>query len=260
MKTNYEENDEITIDLADLFSIIVKKLPIIILTGIICALIALGITKTLIVPKYVAQTKVYVLSNSNNDSGVTTGDLQVGNYLTKDYMELVKSKPVLEYAIKKVGLNITPEALSKMISLESPSDTRILCIKVTSEDPELASDIANAVREQAGKQICQIMKADSVNVVEEAEVPTKPSSPSTAKNTVLGALLGIIIAGGIVVVKYLLDDTIKNVSDVEKYLGLTTLTSIPLMEGETKSKKKAKKVKKVKSKASKNQNRSKGIK
>ena len=243
IKANVAEDDEITIDLAELFSVVWKKMPVIILSVILCAAIALGVTKFMMTPMYVAETKVYVLNNSNNDTGVTTGDLQVGTYLTKDYMELVKSRPVLEYAIKKLNLDTTPAALGKIISVSSPADTRILSIKVEHESPELASDIANAVREQAGKQICEIMKADAVNVVEEAEVPTKPSSPSKGKNTVLGGLLGGILVVGFLVVKYLLDDTIKTAADVDKYLGLTTLTSIPIMDGETKSKKKNKQTK-----------------
>ena len=33
-----------------------------------------------------------------------------------------------------------------------------------------------------------------------------------------------------------MDDTVKSAEDVEKYLGLNTLTSVPLKEGEQKHK------------------------
>ena len=150
-----ELNERVRINVKELVDILLKKTPKIFMVGVIFSVLLFSISKFFMTPQYIAETKVYVLNNetNNNNMGVTAGDLQVGSYLTKDYMELVKSRPVLEYAINKVGLNITTEQLKRMISLESPADTRILCIKVTHNNPEIAMDIANAVREAAGKQI-----------------------------------------------------------------------------------------------------------
>ena len=43
-------------------------------------------------------------------------------------------------------------------------------------------------------------------------------------------------AMGIIVLIYVFDDTIKTPEDVENYLGLNVLTSIPIQEGEQKPK------------------------
>ena len=75
------------------------------------------------------------------------------------------------------------------------------------------------------------MNADSVNTVEEGNLPTKASSPSVKKNMAIGALLGLIVSMGLTVLIYVLDDTVKTPDDVEKYLGLNVLTSIPIQEG-----------------------------
>ena len=81
IKASMVEDDEITIDLAELFSVVWKKMPMIILSVILCAAIALGVTKYMMTPMYVAETKLYVLNNSKQETGVTTSDLQVGTYL-----------------------------------------------------------------------------------------------------------------------------------------------------------------------------------
>ena len=81
------------------------------------------------------------------------------------------------------------------------------------------------------------MDVDAVNTVEEGNLPTNPSSPSVKKILVLGAMLGLVLAMGIIVLICILDDTIKTPDDVEHYLGLNTLTSIPLSEGMKKGKK-----------------------
>ena len=79
--------------------------------------------------------------------------------------------------------------------------------------------------------VTEIMSADSVNTVEEGNLPTSPSSPNVKKNMMLGALLGLVISMGFIVLISILDDTVKTPDDVEKYLGLNVLTSIPIQEG-----------------------------
>ena len=177
------------------------------------------------------------IRDRDSSAGVTVNDLQTGAYLTKDYMELVKSRPVLEQVIAVLNLDIQTEQLSQMITVENAPDTRILTIRVESEDPKEAKAIADAVRESVSIQIPKIMDADSVNTIEEGNLPTSPSSPNLMKNMALGGILGIVLAIGIIVLIYVLDDTLKTPEDVENFLGLNVLTSIPVSEGFKKSKK-----------------------
>ena len=112
-----------------------------------------------------------------------------------------------------------------------------MTIAVENEDPELARDIADALRQTASNEIVDIMGIEAVNTIEEANLPTSPSSPSVMKNTALGGILGLVLSAGIIIIIFLLDDTIKTPDDVENYLGLSVLTSIPIQEGEEKVKK-----------------------
>ena len=174
----------------------------------------------------------YVMAkNDDSSASATYSELQSGSMLTKDYMELVKSRPVLEKTISKLNLDMEPEDLVDMIKTDTPTDTRIMSISVESEDPKEAKQIADALRKAVSVQIKDIMNADSVNTVEEGNLPTKASSPSVKKNMAIGALLGLIVSMGLTVLIYVLDDTVKTPDDVEKYLGLNVLTSIPIQEG-----------------------------
>lgn len=44
---------------------------------------------------------------------------------------------------------------------------------------------------------------------------------------VMGVLAGMILCAGVIVVRTIMDDTIKSEEDIEKYLGLSTLSVIP---------------------------------
>lgn len=234
---NQEVDEEITIDLMALFRAVWKKLPIVILVGVVCAIAALIGTKFFVTPKYTSVTKAYILSKQNGNAGMTMSDLQMSSTLTKDYIELAKSRPVLENAIKELNLEMSVKELSETIIVDVPQDTRILQIAVENEDPQTAKDIADVVRESVRDQIQDIMDGEAVNTVEEANLPVYPSSPNVMKNTVLGGMLGVILVIGMIVLINVLDDTIKSQEEVEQYLGLNVLTLVPLKEGANKPKK-----------------------
>ena len=124
------------------------------------------------------------------------------------------------------------------MTVDSATDTRILSISVRDADPYVACEIANAIRDVAANHIKNVMDIDAVNVVETANIPEQKVSPSISKNGVIGGLLGVIIAMAAVIIIYLTNDTIKVEEDVERYLGLSVLGSIPFSEKESRSKKK----------------------
>ncbi|WP_243426208.1 YveK family protein [Mordavella massiliensis] len=231
------ENEEITIDLTELFLALWSKIHLIILAGILVAFVSFIGTKLFITPMYTSTTSMYVLTRTGDSAGVTYNDLQTGTQLTQDYMELVKSRPVLEQVIAVLNLDMTTGELSQAVTTENTANTRILTVSVRNEDPKTAKEIADALRESVSIQITEIMEADAVNTIEEANLPEEPSSPSLMRNIAIGGILGILLAAGVVVLIYILDDTVKTPDDVEHYLGLNVLTSIPIEEGTKKSKK-----------------------
>lgn len=199
-------------------------------------------TQLVITPSYESTTKIYILNKQENAS-VTYSDIQLGTQLTKDYAELIQSRFVLEEVVQGMGLNLTYEQMKGKVSVTTPTDTRILAITVKDKDPVMAMKIANAIREAAAVHIMNVMDIQAVNVAETANMPMKKASPSALKNTFVGGILGIFIIIIIVMVRYMMDDTVKTPEDVEKYLQLSTLAVIPLNEGETDKKRKKKKVK-----------------
>ena len=235
MENQVINNDEIEIDLGEIFHLILSKLGIIILSGIILGVVSIIGTMLFITPQYESTTKMVVL-NKQDSNTLTSQDMQTSSQLTKDYAELIKSRTVIEGVIAQMNLDMTYEELLKKVTVETPADTRIVSIIVRDEDPYTASQIANSIRDMAAEHIQAVMDIKAVNVVDTANIPSEKASPSLAKNGVIGGLLGVIIAMGIVIVVFLTNDTVKTEDDVESYLGLSVLGNIPLMAEETKSK------------------------
>lgn len=230
-------NDEIEIDLGEVFHLVISKLGVIILSGILLGVLSIIGTMLFITPKYESTTKIMVLNKQDNNT-LTSADMQTSTQLTKDYAELIQSRTVLEGVIAQLNLDMTYKEMLNKVSVETSSDSRIVSISVTDEDPYTASEIANAVRDMAAEHIQSVMNIEAVNVVDTANIPNEKASPSLAKNGVIGGLLGVIIAMAAVIIIYLTNDTIKVEEDVERYLGLSVLGSIPFSEKESRSKKK----------------------
>ena len=241
METNQQNQDEIEIDLLELLRVLCSKIGYVILAALALGLLMVLVSKVLMKPQYESTTKMYVLSKQDSSNTVTSGDLQASSLLTKDYAELIKSRTVTEGVIAQLKLDMTHEELLKKLSVDTPTDTRVVSITVTDTDPYTAAQIANAVRDIASKHIQQVMDIKAVNVVETANIPDEPSSPSVPKNGVIGGLLGILLAVAVVIIVYLTNDTVKTPEDVEKYLGLSVLGTIPYSSKMGKKSKKKKK-------------------
>lgn len=237
---NRNNNDVIEIDLLEIMGLLLSRWLLIVLVGITAALIGFAISFFVIAPTYESTTKIYIL-NKNESQNVTYSDMQLGTQLTKDYSELINSRYVLEEVIQKLRLNLDYQGLKEKVNVSSPTDTRIVAITVTDTDPVEAMNIANAIRESASSHIGNVMDIDAVNVVESANMPTKKAGPSYLKWTVIAGMLGVLLVCALVLIRYLLDDTIKSSEDVERYLGLSTLAIIPIIESEADSKKKRRK-------------------
>ena len=232
-----KSTDEIEINLGEIFALLLHKVWIIILAAVVCGAVGFLYSYFLITPQYQSTTKVYIL-NKQNSTSVTYSDVQLSTTLSKDYEQLVTSRYVIEGVIKQLNLDETYESLVEKVSATNTDDTRIIAITVINPDPEQAQKIANAVRDLAAQHITQVMDIEAVNVVDTANIPNEKASPSLAKNGVIGGLLGVIIAMAAVIIIYLTNDTIKVEEDVERYLGLSVLGSIPFSEKESRSKKK----------------------
>jgi capsular polysaccharide biosynthesis protein len=221
----YRENEEIEIDLLELFYALRKKIVVIILAALLGAGL-FGVYSFFIAePVYESTSKIYILSQTTSITSLA--DIQVGSSLAKDYEEMIYSRPVVGQVITNLGLDYTYEELKGKLSVSNPADTRCLNISCRSNDMNEACNIANEFANVSKRQIADIMNTDEPTIFERAVVNKNPVEPHKAKNVVIGFLLGMLIACAVVIVQYLMNDSLKTEDDIERYLGLNTLASIP---------------------------------
>ncbi|GEB93255.1 capsular polysaccharide biosynthesis protein [Streptococcus thermophilus] len=225
MNQDNTKSDEIDV-LALLHKLWTKKLLILFTAFCFAAFSFLG-TYFFIQPTYTSSTRIYVVNQANDSKNLSAQDLQADTFLTKDYKEIITSNDVLSEVIKDEKLNMTEAELAKMISVDIPTDTRLISISVNAKTGQDAQTLANKVREAASEKIKNVIKDEDVTTLEEAKLPESPSSPNIKRNVLLGAVFGGFLAVVGVLGREILDDRIRRPEDIEETLGMTLLGIVP---------------------------------
>lgn len=225
MNQDNTKSDEIDV-LALLHKLWTKKLLILFTVFYVAAFSFLG-TYFFIQPTYTSTTRIYVVNQATDNKNLSAEALQAGTFLTKDYKEIITSNDVLSEVIKDEKLNMTEAELAKMISVDIPTDTRLISISVKAKTGQDAQVLANKVREVASKKIKNVTKVEDVTTLGDAKLPESPSSPNIKLNVLLGAVLGGFLAVVGVLVREILDDRVRRPEDVEDALGMVLLGIVP---------------------------------
>ena len=219
---------EYEIDLLDLARAMWSHIVAIVLAAVVCAGLAFGYTKLLITPTYKANALLYVNSSDISVAGsklsISASDLTAAKSLVDTYIVI---RTTLNDVIEQSGVSYSYDQLKKMISASSVNSTEIFSVEVTSTSPQEAELLANTIARVLPEKIASVVDGSSVRIVDTAVVPSKKAAPSTGKNTMLGFLLGAVLACGAVVVLYLMDDKIHSADYLLSAYDIPMLAVIP---------------------------------
>lgn len=228
-ETTTEIRDEIEIDLRKLLLVYLNKLWLIIACGFLAAVISLAVTKFGITPMYQADIMVYV---NNSRSGeqvdyISGSNLSASQQLVNTYVNIIRSDTVLTKVIEKGELTCRVEDVREMMTTSQVDKTEIFEVRITHENPEMAAHIANVIANVAPGEIEEFVEGSSTKIIDYAKVPDKRSSPSYTKNTLVGGILGCMLAVAYVTIRSLMDVRIKDEEDLMQLFTYPILGQIP---------------------------------
>ena len=217
------------IDLLSLFFYLIQKWKILLLGAIIGGILAEGMT-LLKTPMYQSTSTLYMLSKTTSITSMA--DLQLGSELSSDFTIIASSKPVVDAAVESLkedkNITLTRGQIQNILSVANKEDTRMLSITVTSDDPELSYEVADAVTTAAVAQMAAITQTDPPTIVEHPEVASDAMDNGMRKNLAVGILAGLVLVAAIYVILYMMNDRIQTEEDIQTYLDATVLGVIPV--------------------------------
>ena len=214
--------------LLELMKLLRDHLKLVIALPIIFALVTAAFSWFVLPNKYSASVSMYVLTKSSTsaESGtVSNSDLSASQMLTNDVASLAKSSRVKHDVADALGM----ESLDGYsIAVNSQTTTRVITLTVTGNQTLETSYVANQTASTLDQVAQEVMDVQSINVIDEANIPTKPSGPPRLMYTAVAFLAGLFVAIAIVVIMDIANTRVRDVEEASELLdGVPIIGRIP---------------------------------
>jgi len=220
-----------TIDVSHIFKSLWRRIWVIALVGLLAAAIGFGISAYLIPPTYSSSIMLYVNNSSfslgNTNFSITASEITAAQSLVKTYAEILDNRTTLERVKNKAGVDYSYSELSGMITAAPSNETEIMIVTVTAEDAEDAFKIAQTIAEVLPVRIAEIIDGASMEVVDSAFLNENKIAPSITNYTLVGGILGVLLATIILIIVAMMDDTIHDEEYVLSTYDYPILAKVP---------------------------------
>lgn len=235
---NSSETSTNTIDLSRMMAILRKHFKMLIVWTLLAGVLGFVVAQFVVVPKYTASTEILVNQKHTNDNnGQAYNNQQADIQMINTYKDLITNQVVLNRVSHQLNsakvareygrsYNMPVDKLKGTISIKTEANSQVFSVAVKTDDPDLSAATANTIANVFKKQIKKIMAVNNVTIVSRASAPEKPSFPNVTLFTLIGAVLGLLLSTIYLIVKELMDTTIKDDDFMTQELGLTNLGHI----------------------------------
>lgn len=172
-------------------------------------------------PVYQATATLIV---SFNTSPSSYDSVTAGVVAAPTYAQLLSSPTVLQPVLAQHP-GMTLKQLNAMITVTPKPNSQLIELDVENTNPTLAMNLANEICDQFVQYINPQLTAAVLPVY--ATLPVDPVRPKTLQNAGIGALVGLGLALALIFLFEWFDDRPDSPEEVQKLLGLDTLTIIP---------------------------------
>jgi capsular exopolysaccharide synthesis family protein len=196
---------------------------LIILAGLVGgAGIALSVT-LLMGPRYSTDMQFFV---STTDSASTSDAFQGGQFAQQrvaSYAELLSGEELAERVVDQLDVDVSTGRVAADVAATTVTGTVLIDVTVTDASQEVAEQIAAAVADEFPDQVAELETSgdDAAPVtVALTDRPGTASAPDLApRNTVFGAVLGLLLGAAAAVARALLDRTVRDKDRAEDLAG-----------------------------------------
>lgn len=218
--------DNMEIDVFKLLLSLKRRLPAIAVAAVAGALIMFVVTYFFSVPMYRAEAKVYISNKVAYDSSsqsVDIVDINASIQLVPVFSQLIGTETVLDKVAAASQLPYTARQIADLVHTEQIEDTAVLKVSVVSPNPEHSAVLANTFATTGITEITKVAPGSSAYLIDEAEAPALPYSPSLPKRVLIGFFAGALIVAAVVVIKELFDTKVRTEEDLAGVIGAPVL-------------------------------------
>lgn len=252
---------ENTIDLRRLLALLKQHITFLIAWTIGLGVVAWAVAAFVIPAQYTATTQILVNQKSSNSNGQAYANQQADVNMINTYKDIITNEVILKAAKKELAnpvkvikpaqpakyktladgtkqlvrarksavtttgksYNLSTDELKDALKVTTQSNSQVFSLSATADNPAEAKAIANTVAKAFKQKIKTIMSVNNVTIVSKATKPSSPSFPRPKLFALAGAVLGLLISFAWLVIKDLLDTTVRDSDFLTEELGLVNL-------------------------------------
>ena len=216
MEHKQKKKVEYEIDLFEVLKAVLSHWWLIFLAMVVGAALLYAYTYFFVVPEYESSVSFYVNNGQRTEDKISTSDISASQSLVDTYIVILKYGTTLDAVIVDAKLDCTTEELLKKIKCSSINDTEVFQVTVSDASAERATKIAQSIERILPDKVSEVIEGSTVRIVRNPSVPTSPSSPNLLKNLLFGAVAGFVLCGIYLVLRYILDDRIRDAAQMLK--------------------------------------------
>lgn len=229
------------ITISDLLRMFLQHIKLIIAVTLLGGVLAFLYVSYMVTPMYTTSALILVQNSSSFDSDAISSSNSNNLNGDKVNMQDISSSVTLANTCATL-FTVDPDMKSIIsgasVSINVIEDSYFLRITSTSSDPHTAANIANQVAQTAPQVFRKYFQdAGKVDTVDEASVPSSPSSPDKKRYVIIGLLAGLVLSLVISFLLEIVDTTIKPGDDLYKQYNIPVFAEIIDFEAEGGAKK-----------------------
>ncbi len=217
------------INIIDLLNVMIRKWWVIAISIMICGGGTYVYTDLFVEPMYRTDGSIYVNCETEAErvDVASSGRMESNARLAVTYVEILRARSFLTDVARDLNNKYSYVQIQNMLTIQPVNETELLKITVEGTNAADACKIVESILQRAGEQLMTIVKAGTVEIVDEPYVPIVPFSPNKSRNTLFGALAGAVLAMGFLFLMELFDTHVKNADEIRQRYSEPVLGEIP---------------------------------
>lgn len=253
-----------TIDLRRMLALFRQHGRGIVISTVVCAVVAFILAAFIIPPKYEATSQILVNQRHVNSASIYNAQ-QSDVQMINTYKDIITNPVILNEASRRLkkpqklvrnarkakyernadgtrrlvraakpaiyrnngkAFNVSAKQIKKMLSIQNKQNSQVFSLVATTGDPDESVAVANAVTQVFKERIKKMMSVNNVTIVSRAQTPSSKSFPKNSIFTLAGAVLGLLVSMLWVIIRDMMDTTVRDDTFLTDELGLADLGQI----------------------------------
>ena len=224
--SSFKNNDYI--DLMEIVKSLWVYKFLIIALAVVVGVLAVIRVEAFVDDQYVASGMLHVsnVQELEDDENVSQANINTAKSMSATYREILRTRTFLAQISDDIGGKFSWKRIKGMISISAVNNTELVEISVVANNPADAYLVAESIVRNAPGTLGKVFEKGKVTIVDEVAIPTAPIGKGTAKQGVMGFIVGAAIAMAIVVVINLFDTKVHKSEEVAKRYNTSILGEI----------------------------------